>query len=235
MALFGASLTAEITPDALELTIDKEIVPATLNNPNEFIQIGSEILEVTDVVSANGTSTLTVTRGQQGSTPSSHDQGASVTLFKTKTAAVMDDTESYLVVDCAKSIAVHSYIQIEDEILQVTAVDLDNHTLTVLRGRNGSTASNHSIGSHVSEASNMGIVQRTSKILFGFPALVIHMLLHHVSLPKWLEAALMGEQDQSDGATPIHPVSLLLAMPYAGVKKVFEISETTLYEEPQEA
>jgi uncharacterized protein (DUF1330 family) len=235
MALFGASLTTEITPDAPELTIDKEIVPATLNSPNEFIQIGSEILEVTQVVSANGTSTLTVTRGQQDSTPSSHDRGASVTLFKTKTAAVMDDTESYLVVQSAASIAVHSYIQIEDEILQVTAVDLESHTLTVLRGRNGSTASNHPTNCDVSEASNMGIVQRTSKILFGFPALVIHMLLHHVSLPKWLVTTLMGEQDQSDGATPIHPVSLLLTMPYAGVKKVFEISETKLYEEPQEA
>ena len=81
------------------------------------------------------------------------------------------------------------------------------------------------------EAENVGIIQKVISIPTLVPKLILELLLNHISLPDWLVKVLMGEEDTTEPT--IHPVCLLLSMPSAAIKKLFEIAKTKIQEEPQ--
>jgi hypothetical protein len=130
---------------------------------NTYILIGSEVLKVTAV----STNTLTVIRGQDGTTATTHLDAAKVFLLKSNVKTVKEpyaqprvettinegaafaksDTTLTVTSGTTLGAVANSYILIGSEILLVTAVSTND--LTVTRAQDGTTAAAHADGSKV--------------------------------------------------------------------------------------
>ena len=108
-------------------------------------QIDEEVVQVTKI--QESTHQLTVTRAQLGTTATAHDNRATVTHYPCWVDAELDSTATTLTVTSAQAlgVAVGDYLQIEDEVLLVDAIDSDTQ-LTVTRQQKGSTAAEHKRG-----------------------------------------------------------------------------------------
>jgi hypothetical protein len=144
------TLTAAIS-DMTSTTISVANATAIASTPGDFlIQIDAEVMQVTNVDLVH--STLTVTRGYNGSTATTHAIGASVLFPAFLTAAISDMTSTTISVANAAAVASTPgdfLIQIDAEVMQVTNVDLVHNALTVTRGHNGSTATTHANGASI--------------------------------------------------------------------------------------
>lgn len=134
----SASLTANDTVVTVVSSLNFSV--------NDYIKIDAEILKIT-AVSSND---VTVLRGQLATAATSHAAGTSVTLIEPQAdattineGATFSSSDTTLTVTNAVplNVAINSYIQIENEILQVTAISGNN--LTVTRGQLGTTAATH--------------------------------------------------------------------------------------------
>ncbi len=130
---------------------------------NTYILIGSEVLKVTAV----STNALTVIRGQDGTTATTHLDAAKVYLLKSNVkiekepyaqqitettineGAAFSKSDTTLTVTSGTTLGAvaNSYILIGSEILLVTAVSTND--LTVTRAQDGTTAAAHADGSKV--------------------------------------------------------------------------------------
>merc|ERR550514_2658602 len=130
---------------------------------NTYILIGSEVLKVTAV----STNALTVIRGQDGTTATTHLDEAKVFLLKSNVkiekepyaqprvettinegaAFAKSDTTLTVTSGTTLGAVANSYILIGSEILLVTAVSTND--LTVTRAQDGTTAAAHADGSKV--------------------------------------------------------------------------------------
>jgi len=160
--LYGGSLKViRANSTSLKNSIDKaQTVSATLTandttvtvvsslnfTVNDYIRIDAEILKVTAVNSND----VTVLRAQLATAATSHAAGSSITLIEPQAdastineGATFSASDTTLTVTNAASlnVAINSYILIENEILQVTAINGNN--LTVTRGLLGTTATTH--------------------------------------------------------------------------------------------
>ena len=114
---------------------------------NSHVKVESEVLLVSAFVSG----ALAVSRGQAGSPNSAHSAGSLAVCLRGVTSSDMDAAATTLYVSpgdaAAMSIAASTFVQIEGEVLLVSA--LVGGSLTVSRGAAGSTASPHPLGSAV--------------------------------------------------------------------------------------
>lgn len=122
------------------------VTPAFTASLPAFIAVDSEVMTVTAVDSAQ--TKLTVTRGVEGSAAAAHAQGAQVYPAAASLAANMaqGDTTMKLSAPLAGTLpagAVPSLLQVDEEVVAVTAVDSTGTSLTVTRAQNGSTAVAH--------------------------------------------------------------------------------------------
>ena len=125
---------------------------ATDFDVNDVLLIDAELLLVTAVTGND----VTVTRAQLATSAASHAANSDITLIEpgaTSTTinegATFTSSDLTLTVTSATTLGVgtNSYIRIDDEYLQVTAISGDN--LTVTRGVLGTTAASHTDGSTV--------------------------------------------------------------------------------------
>lgn len=140
------------------LVTDASLLPADDGNAattDFFIRIDNEILAVNDVVA----NTLTVVRAQGGSVAAAHtkseqviagsgsDQAVKVTSSVAIALTAADTTLT--VPDASVFPAVPFSIQIDDEEILVTAVNLATDELTIVRAQNGTVAAAHAIGATI--------------------------------------------------------------------------------------
>ncbi|MGA3029760.1 MAG: pilus assembly protein TadG-related protein [Candidatus Limnocylindrales bacterium] len=125
-----------------------------------YIQIDSEQMQVTG---GQGTTTWTVVRGRNGTTAATHANGASV-AFVVGTA----DTTITVASKTGFPTTYPFYIQIDSEQLQVTASP-GSTTWTVVRGRNGTTATTHINGRTVAYVVGTADTTITVASKGGFP------------------------------------------------------------------
>lgn len=83
-------------------------------------------------------------------------------------ANIATSTATTISVASASDFEVLQYIRVNDEMMQVTAVDTDNDNLTVLRGVNGSTATTHTSGDTVESYSPMDAIEMACNRIAGF-------------------------------------------------------------------
>jgi hypothetical protein len=138
LAVNLTTLAADV-PNAPEGSSTTLTVSNAAAVPNlSVIQIDSEQMGVTAVNPAN--KTLTVVRGVNNTSPSAHSASVNnnpnpvILSFVTASGTTLP-------VRNAAAIPNGSIIQIDSELMQVTAVDTANNTLTVVRGVNGTSAS----------------------------------------------------------------------------------------------
>jgi hypothetical protein len=126
---------------------------ATDFDVNDVLLIDAELITVT-AVSGND---VTVQRGQLATSAAAHAAAAPITLIELagtastiNEGATFTDSDTTLTVTSVATLGggTNSYLRIDDEFLQVTAVSGNN--LTVTRGVLGSTAASHTDGSAVS-------------------------------------------------------------------------------------
>jgi hypothetical protein len=134
----SASLTANDTTVTVVSSLNFTV--------NDYIKIDEEILKITAVNSND----VTVLRGQLSTAATSHPAGSSITLIEPQAdASTINEGTTYGAADTtltvtsapALNVAINSYIIIENEILQVSAINGNN--LTVTRGLLGTTATTH--------------------------------------------------------------------------------------------
>jgi uncharacterized Zn finger protein len=131
-----ASITTAGTNGSTSITVASGA--GILNN--DFITVDSETMQVT---AGGGTTTLTVTRGAQSTTPALHANGATVTNISRISA-------SQTTINLASTTGIVSgdIIQMDSEEMQVSTV-VNGTQLTVSRGANGTTAATHGTGAVV--------------------------------------------------------------------------------------
>ena len=122
---------------------------ATGFDVNDLLKIDDEIMTVTAVSGLD----VTVLRGQLNTAAVSHAAGSQIALIEeagtattVNEGATFTDSDATLTVTSAITLGVinNSYIRIDDEILQVTAIN--GNDLTVTRGVLGTTAAAHTDG-----------------------------------------------------------------------------------------
>jgi len=118
---------------------------------NENIQIDSEKMVITNV---NGT-TLTVSRGQLSTTAAPHSTGVAVNNLTTA------NSDTTIFADTTTGYALNDVIQIDNELMQISAVNTGS--FTVSRGQFSTSAT-----SHLSGATIFNISTNTSSIYFSF-------------------------------------------------------------------
>jgi len=103
---------------------------------NGFIVVGNELMIITGVTDAD---TITVTRAQEGTTASSHSNGASVTVCGAKVAAqdtLLRDTDSTTtdirVTQGGIIFKARDYIKVNNEFMTLSAAAADTTGITVL-------------------------------------------------------------------------------------------------------
>ena len=136
-------VSANLTSNDTVITV----VSALNFNVNDYLKIDDEIVKITAVDGNNAT----VLRGQLATAAVSHSAGRPASLIEPQLAnqTVIDEgapfsaSDTTLTVENAASlsIAINGYVIIENEILQVTAINGDN--LTVTRGQLGTSAATH--------------------------------------------------------------------------------------------
>jgi hypothetical protein len=153
--LFNASIEQNYTPtktiinqegfDSNATTLTVSSVTTLGIEKDEYLQIDEEVVKVTEI--QESTHQLTVTRGQLGTTATTHDNRATVTHYPCWIDANLTSTATSLTVTSAQAlgIAVGDFLQIEDEVLLVDAIDSDTQ-LSVTRQQKGSTAAAHTQG-----------------------------------------------------------------------------------------
>ena len=128
------------------------VTSATGFDVNDYIKVDAEILKVTAISGLD----ITVTRGAWSTSAVSHAASSQITLIEPAgTASTVNegstftDADTTLTVTSAATLGVqnNSYILIDSEILQVTAISTND--LTVSRGALGTTAAAHTDGSAV--------------------------------------------------------------------------------------
>ena len=135
----GTFLAADTTLTVLNASA------AGINN-GDYIRVGNEILNVTNV----STNDLTVTRGAFGTTATDHADGSTVTPH-TYTAShttvdmdVITTAETVFDVTNGTNITIGDYILIDSEFMYVS--NKSTNTLTVTRGQLGTAAAAHNDG-----------------------------------------------------------------------------------------
>ena len=116
-----------------------------------LLRIDDEVMLVGNINVSTGA--LTVFRGQAGSTSQDHNEGSLWVILDGNTAKNMTAEESVLFVSVSYisnlSVANNSLVQIDAEIMLVTAVDRTLPMLTILRGFAGTVAAPHNLGAKV--------------------------------------------------------------------------------------
>ena len=130
-AINNTTLSANVNNTQTTLTVPSGSGIAN----NDVIQIDSEQLKVTAQSTTGGTTTLTVTRGVNGTTAVNHNSGAQV-------------GETTITVASGVGIPNGALLYIDSEDMQVTAGG-GTTSLSVTRGANGTTAASHSNGAQV--------------------------------------------------------------------------------------
>ena len=141
-ALLAKGIAAD--QELLTLTIDGERVPFA---DGQFIQIGEEIVEVVE----HGRTTITVKRGQQGTSAVSHDidtqllglKGVQVLPLNELNADATDNVIE-LVENYGLAFSVGESIQLHEEVMRVTGVEAN--AITVERAVDDTTLAAHKSG-----------------------------------------------------------------------------------------
>ncbi len=178
----GAAITATNPPGVDDATTTIDVTDAAalqaaaalaagagspLNFANFVVQVDSEQMLVTGVDTVNNI--LTVTRGYNGTTPASHEEGATLTVEDSQvvveTPTLLDPTlagQTTLTVSSAAAAAALAAtnplpftIQIDNEQMQVTNIVGD--TLTVVRGYDSTTPAAHAAGAAIFAANPPGL------------------------------------------------------------------------------
>jgi phage tail sheath protein FI len=143
----GAASIATLSVAATAADTHIAVTPALTGARPDFVAVDSEILAVTDLDAATRTM-LTVTRGAQGSTAAAHAVGAQVSapVAKLASAAAVSDTTLTLAAPLSGILPAGStpqFLQVDQEVVGVTAVDATGTKLTVTRGARQTTAAAH--------------------------------------------------------------------------------------------
>ena len=145
-----ATQITQTTFDATDTTLT--VTSATGFDVNDYLKIDAEILKITAISGLD----ITVTRGAWSTSAVSHAASSQIALIEPAgTASTVNeggtysDSDTTLTVTSAATLGVqnNSYILIDSEILQVTAIATND--LTVTRGALGTTAAAHTNGSAV--------------------------------------------------------------------------------------
>jgi phage tail sheath protein FI len=155
-ALPAGSLLAVVPPGAASITTvavavavgdtQVTVTPALTGAPPPFVAIDSEVLAVTAIDATN--TKLTVTRGAESSTAAAHVVGAQVyaPVASLGAAAAAGDTTLTLSAPLAGVLPAGStpqFLQLDEEMVGVTAVDATGTKLTVTRGAKSTAAATH--------------------------------------------------------------------------------------------
>ena len=143
----GSKAIAHVVTDSITLlhSLTVSSVSSLGIGINEYLQIDNEIFLVAAI--QESAHQLLVIGAQLGTTATAHDNRATVTHYPCWVNANLEITDTSLVVTSAQAlgVAVGDYLQIEDEVLLVDAIDSDTQ-LTVTRQQKGSTAAAHAQG-----------------------------------------------------------------------------------------
>ena len=146
-ALKNAIDTATFTQTsftAIDTTLT--VADSTSFDVGDLLLIDAEIMVITSVSGKD----ITVTRGQYATSAASHAAGASITLIEPAgTATTLNEGATLTAGDTTVTVTsvatlgatTNSYIEIDDEIMQVTAVS--GNDLTVSRAQLGTAAASH--------------------------------------------------------------------------------------------
>ncbi|MFL5331250.1 MAG: beta strand repeat-containing protein [Gemmataceae bacterium] len=131
---------ASITSSATTINVSSS-VGLTNGMP---LQIESEIVWINAAVGSN---TITVVRGKNGTSAATHATGVSIrsvpVTLANLNAAIGSTTATTMTVFNAAKLAPGLFVQLDAEIVKVTAVS--GTTVTIARGQNGSTAAAHTV------------------------------------------------------------------------------------------
>ena len=145
-----ATQITQTTFDATDTTLT--VTSATGFDVNDYLKVDAEILKITAISGLD----ITVTRGAWSTSAVSHAASSQIALIEPAGSAstvneggTYSDSDTTLTVTSAATLGVqnNSYILIDSEILQVTAIATND--LTVTRGALGTTAAAHTNGSAV--------------------------------------------------------------------------------------
>ena len=137
----GTGAIAAVDTKALAADTSVKVTPAVTGTAPKIVMIGSEIMSVT-AVSGDGL-TLTVTRAQHGTSAADHDSGTPV--FAPAASVGANIAAADTTVTLSQAIAGKpGSLQIEAEIVTVTAWDSTGLKPTITRAAQGTTAAAHS-------------------------------------------------------------------------------------------
>lgn len=219
----SAILTQDIEIDDTVLSISFEGERVPFNNL-QFIQIGTETMRVVD----RGRTTITVSRGQDGSEATAHTADADVFGMRDEQIKPLNDidletTTIELVPTFSREFEVGDNIQIDQEIMEVTAIDGD--TLVVLRGEDGTAVAEHEANDEtIEKADNVTFIEFISTTTWQpqignygiwpllLSTLIISFIALLVAIPLGLGAAIyLSEYAPQNVRAIMKPVLELLA------------------------
>lgn len=137
----------QTTFTAIDTTLT--VADSTSFDVGDLLLIDAEILGITAVSGVD----ITVTRGQLNTSAASHAAGSQITLIEPAGTATtlneggtLSDADTTVTVTSAPTLGVttNGYIKIDDEFMQVTAID--GNDLTVSRAQLGTSAASHTDG-----------------------------------------------------------------------------------------
>jgi hypothetical protein len=141
----ATTLAAAITAGATSITVASSAGFAV----NDYVQIDAEAISI----SAIAGTTLTVARAQLGTTAATHlISTAVVDLRTTLLSGAITAAATSITVDSTTTFNVNDYIQVDTEAMLITAKP-SSTTLTVTRGRLGSTSAAHADNARVDDLS----------------------------------------------------------------------------------
>lgn len=160
---------------------DSSTLPAVDGDPASIdfrVLIDNEILAVTNVVG----NTLTVIRGQNGTSARRHSANRAVIANTVQLAAAVNATDTIITVTDATVLPATPFrIRIEKEVLNVTNVA--GTTLTVERAQDGSIASKHAKGKQLVTGSGENqIVKVTSSVAVAIDAAATTLVVPDASV-----------------------------------------------------
>jgi len=148
----GAAAIATLSVAATVADTHIAITPPLAGARPDFVAIDSEILGVTDIDASRAL--LTVTRAAQGSTAAAHAVGVAVSasVAKLGSAVAIADTTLTLAAPMSGILpagSIPQFVQVDQEVMGVTAVDTAGTKVTVTRGARQTAAAAHNANAPV--------------------------------------------------------------------------------------
>ncbi len=148
----GAASIATLAVAAAAADTQITVSPALTGAAPAYVAVDSEVFAVTALDTTN--TKLTVTRGAESSTPAAHALGAQVYAPVGALAAAVAATDTTLTLSVPLSGilpagSMPQFLQVDEEVIGLTAVDFTGTKLTITRGAKSTAAAAHGINAPV--------------------------------------------------------------------------------------